>query len=139
MTVFSHGSITQIPTTKDDVYAFAIAGHVEDDDTEEMAKFMNQAFDKPGKVSMLLDLSGMTGSDLDAMFDGHVLRAQFRAWKEVDKYAVIGAPDRAAKIIDWMDNLIPVDARAFEAKDAQMAWSFVGAEAVAPETTTGTA
>ncbi|MEL7231394.1 MAG: STAS/SEC14 domain-containing protein, partial [Pseudomonadota bacterium] len=111
------------------------AGHVDDDDVEAMAEFMNDTFDKPGKVSMLLDLTAMTGRDLDAVFDGEVLKAQFRAWKEVEKYAVIGAPESAARMIGWMDKVIPVEARAFEAADASLAWSFVGAEAVAPEGT----
>lgn len=129
MVNFSHGSITQIPTTKDDVYAFRITGHVDDDDVEAMAKFMNIAFDKPGKVSMLLDLTAMTGRDLDAMFDGDVLTANFRSWSEVDKYAVIGAPEFASRMIGWMDKVIPVEARAFKADEADEAWAFIGAKA----------
>ncbi|MEO0774021.1 MAG: STAS/SEC14 domain-containing protein [Pseudomonadota bacterium] len=127
MTHFSHGSITQIPTTKSDVYAFRIKGHVDDDDVEAMAKFMNFAFDKPGKVSMLLDLTQMTGRDLDAMFDGDVLKANFRSWSQVEKYAAVGAPDYAAKLIGWMDKVIPVEARAFEADQMDDAWAFVDA------------
>ena len=127
MTEFSHGSVTQIPTDKQDVYAFRITGHVEDDDMEAMAEFMNKVFDAAsGKVDMLLDLGGMTGRDLDAMFDGDVLKAQLRSWSSVGRYAVIAAPERAATMIEWADKVIPVEARAFDAKDADAAWSFVG-------------
>lgn len=127
MTPFSFGPVTQIPTTNPSLYAFRITGHMDDDASEEMAKFMNDAFDKHSeKVDMLLDLSGFTGSDWDSMLDGDVLKNRFRALSEVNRYAVIGAPDRAAKMIGLMDKIIPVDARAFDASEADAAWAFVG-------------
>lgn len=42
---------------------------------------------------MLIRLSGYTGSDKDALFDGDVLESRWRALFKVDKYAVVGAPD----------------------------------------------
>lgn len=127
MPPFSFGPVTQIQTTNPSVYAFRITGHMDDDASEELAKFMNDAFDRhPEKVDMLLDLSGLTGSDWDSMLDGDVLQSRFRALSEVHRYAVIGAPDRAAKMIGFLDKIIPVEARAFDAKDADAAWAFVG-------------
>ena len=128
MTGFTHGSISKISTNKPNVHAFRITGHVDDDDGEAMAEYMNGVFDAAdGKVDMLLDLGGMTGRDLDAMFDGDVLKAQLRSWSRVGRYAVIAAPERAAKMIEWADKVIPVDARAFDASEADAAWSFVDA------------
>ncbi|UWR21268.1 STAS/SEC14 domain-containing protein [Sulfitobacter sp. S190] len=128
MTAFQHGSIHSIPTTTADVHAFKIEGHVDDDDMEAMSKYMNDVFDQaPGKVSMLLDLSSMTGRDLDIMFDDDVLKAQVRSWSKVARYAVIGAPESAATMIKWADKVIPVEARAFDSAEASSAWEFVGA------------
>lgn len=132
MTAFSYGPISEIPTNAPNVYALRIAGHVDDDASEALAEYMNDVFDKGGKVSMLLDLSAMTGSDWDALLDGDVIESRLRALKHVEKYAVIGAPDRAATMIGIFDKLIPVDARAFKVDDVSQAWAFVGAQPTAP-------
>jgi len=127
MKQFSYGPIDQIPTSSPTVYAFQVSGHMSYDASEAMAEYMNQVFDQNDKISMLLDLTGFTGSDWDTMLDGDVIQSRFRALSHVDRYAVIGAPENAAKMISFMDKIIPVDARAFDASEAQAAWKFVGA------------
>ena len=127
MTTFAHGPIQQINTDNPDVYAFKITGHIDDDASEAMAKFMNEVFDAKDQVNMLLDLTAFTGSDWDTMLDGDVIESRFRSLKHVKKYAVVGAPEKAATMISFMDKIIPVDARAFDADDSEKAWLFVGA------------
>jgi hypothetical protein len=127
MPAFSHGPISQIETDNPDVYAFKITGHIDDDASEAMAKFMNSVFDSKEKVNMLLDMTAFTGSDWDSMLDGDVIESRFRSLKHVKKYAVVGAPDKAASMISFMDKLILVDARAFDADEESAAWAFVGA------------
>ncbi|SFJ71339.1 STAS/SEC14 domain-containing protein [Jannaschia pohangensis] len=125
---FSHGAIQQIPTTSPTVYAFRVSGHIDDDDSEALAKFMLAAFDRhDDKIDMLLDLTGFTGSDWDSIFDGDVIKSRFRALSGVRRYAVIGAPSAAATMIDLMDKVIPVEAKSFKASEAAAAWAFVGA------------
>lgn len=131
MAGFSHGSINQIATTSPDVFAFHVAGHIDDDDSDALAKYMNKVFDARNGVNMLLDLSDFTGSDWDTLLDGDVIRSRFRALSEVKRYAVVGAPDRAAKMIVYMDKVIPVEAKAFNTNEIDAAWAFVGAR---PET-----
>ena len=130
MSTFLEGPITKIPTDNKAVHAFRIVGHIDDDASEALAEHMNDVFDREDKVAMLLDLSEFTGSDWDAMFDDDVISSRFRALKHVSKYAVIGAPERAAKMIGIMDKIIPVDARAFAKTEAAAAWSFVDATPV---------
>ena len=126
MTQFSYGPITQIPCEAPNVYAFRVTGHIDDDASEALAKFMNAVFDNTDKVNMLLDLSNFTGSDWDSILDGDVIASRFRALSHVSRYAVVGAPDKAAKMIEYMDKIIPVDARAFNASEMAQAWEFVG-------------
>ena len=128
---FAHGPITQIPTDNPRVYAFRIVGHMDDDDSEALSRYMNTVFDETDKVDMLLDLSGLTGSDWDSMLDGDVIQSRFRSLSHVGKYAVVGAPDRAASMIRIMDKIIPVNARAFDKAEEDAAWAFVEAR---PET-----
>ena len=127
MTTFSHGPITQLQTTSPRLYAFAVTGHIDDDASDALAKYMNDAFDRhEEKVDMLLDLSAFSGSDWDSFLDMDVITSRFRALTNVDKYAVVGAPDRAATMIGLMDKIIPVQARAFDKDDMAAAWDWLG-------------
>ena len=127
MTDFSFGPITQMQTTSPTLYAFAVSGRIDDDASEALARYMNAAFDQhDGKVDMLLDLTAFTGSDWDSFLDKDVIVSRFRALSNVGKYAVIGAPERASKMINLLDNVIPVDARAFASDQIDAAWSWVG-------------
>ena len=128
MTLFSNGPITEIETTAAHVHAFRITGHIDDDASDALAEHMNGVFDQQDEVNMLLDLTGFTGSDWDSMLDGDVLKSRFRALSHVKKYAVVGAPERAAKMIGFMNKFIPVEAKAFDAGDIAQAWAFIGAQ-----------
>ncbi len=127
MPLFSHGAVQEIATDNDSVFAFLVVGHMDDDASEAMAAYMNDVFDRQQKVNMLLDLSQFSGSDWDSLLDDAVFRSRVRALKHVDRYAVVGAPENAAKMIAIMDKILPVQARAFSANDISDAWEFVGA------------
>lgn len=126
MKLFKTESIQQIPARDSHVFAFRISGKVSDDDSEAMAKFMNTAFDNADHVNMLMLLSDYTGSDWDSIFEPEVLESRFRSLSKVKKYAVVGAPERAARMIQAMDWVLPVDAKTFTEDDVGQAWDFVG-------------
>lgn len=131
MPQFSYGPITEIETDTPTVHAFRVSGHIDDDASEALAKHMNAIFDRTDKVNMLLDLTAFTGSDWDSMLDGDVIASRFRALRHVERYAVVGAPEKAANMIDFMDKIIPVHAKAFDASQIAQAWDFVGAQSIA--------
>ena len=62
------------------------------------------------------------------LLDKDVIVSRFRALSNVGKYAVIGAPERATKMINLLDSVIPMDARAFPSDAVEAAWSWVGEE-----------
>ena len=128
MKLFTCNSIEQIPANDSHVFAFRISGRISDDDAEAMAKFMNNAFDHADSVNMLMIFDDFQGSDWDAMLDGDVATSRFRALSKVDKYAVVGAPESAAAMINAMDWIIPVDAKTFKLSELDLAWSFVGSK-----------
>jgi len=128
MTDFHQGAVSQIPNTSDRVYAFEVSGHLDPDTSEALAQFMNARFDAHDKkVHLLFDLSKLEDSDGAAILKTDVARSRVRALSHVEKYAVVGAPDAANKMIDAMGAIIPVEARTFAASERDAAWSFVGA------------
>ncbi|WP_306115548.1 MULTISPECIES: STAS/SEC14 domain-containing protein [unclassified Roseovarius] len=123
---FHSGTVTEIATEAPDVYAFRFSGHLDDDTAEELAEYMNHAFDRHEKVNMLMDLTDFSGSDWDAILDYDVVRSRLRSLSHVNRYAVIGAQERAETMISIADKLLPVEAKAFDTSEADAAWAFVG-------------
>lgn len=60
------------------------------------------------------------------MFDRDVISSRFRALTHVDKYVVVGAPEKARYMLDILDELIPVDAHTFELSEIDKAWELLG-------------
>jgi hypothetical protein len=121
-------SIVQIPTNRPRLYAFEIRGEVQSEDMHEMAETMNSAFDAHDKVDMMLLFRPYDGSEIGATFDFESMKASFRSLNSVDKYVVVGAPERADSLISFMDRIIPVDAHTFEPHEVNAAWSCVDAQ-----------
>lgn len=120
-------SIKQIAASDPAVYAFAIDGEVSKSDMETMADYMNEKFDAHDTVSMLLIFERYDGSEAGAGFEWSSLKSRIRSISKVDKYAVVGAPDGARRMIEGMGKIIPVEARTFDAAERDAAWAFVGA------------
>ena len=122
-----HNSIVPIPTNREQLFAFEIRGEVEKEDLHQMAETMNKAFDKYDKIDMLLLFRPYDGSETGASLDLEAQKANFRALTGVDKYVVVGAPDKANSLINFMDNIIPVDAHTFASEEVNKAWNCVNA------------
>jgi len=123
----STDSLHHIPATAPDVYAFRIRGKLAVDDFAAMAETMNAAFEAWDTVSMLLILEEFEGRETGAGLDLEPLKSQFRSLSHVEKYAVVGPPTYARRMINVMDKIIPVNARTFDAAEEHRAWEFVGA------------
>ncbi|MEM7632867.1 MAG: STAS/SEC14 domain-containing protein [Pseudomonadota bacterium] len=123
-------SITQVQTSRPDLYAFRITKKVSGEDMEAMAEHMNDAFDRHDeKVDMLLIFDRYDGAETGATWNWASLKSRFKSVTNVGRYVVVGAPDAAKDLIDTMSAVIPVDAEAFD--DEAVAWRALGAEAVA--------
>ena len=125
---FQSKSISEIRSLDGTVFAFKIDGHIDDDESEALAEYMNDAFDKHDSVCMLMDLTAYDGSDWDSLFDWEVIKSRVRSLGKVEKYAVIGASKNASKMIELFDRVLPVEAKSFDAADADKAWQLVGAK-----------
>lgn len=125
----THG-ITQIATDRADLYAFRLSGKITDDAMEDMAEYMNGVFDAhEDKIDMLMIFDHFDGSEFGAGWDWDVIKSRFKSISSVNRYVVVGAPDRADSMIGFMDNILPVKAETFD--DEALAWQSLQARAVA--------
>lgn len=125
MSLFRKGAVEEIPADAPHVHAFRVTGKMDDEASVALAEHMNGVFDTADDVAMLFDLTAFEPGGSSALFDAEVLRSRLRAVDKVARYAVIGAPEPAARMIGVMDRIIPVDARTFAPDEADAAWAFV--------------
>ena len=117
-------SIQQIPTSRPDLYAFAVTGKITEADMEAMAATVSAGFERLDKIDMLITMPGYDGAEFGAMFDKEGLGAMLRSNAHVRRYAVVGAPPLAKAMITLFNPLTPVEAKAFD--DEGEAWAWVG-------------
>lgn len=122
-------SITEVATSRPDLFAFRIAGEVSRADMTAMAEHMNEIFDQHDAVDMLLIFDRYDGAEAGAALSWEAIKSRFRALSNVRKYVVVGAPEAAEDLIEAIGKVIPVDAEAFDTEAP--AWRALGAEAVA--------
>jgi SpoIIAA-like len=130
MTMLHTQSITQMGTSRPDLYAFRITNEVSREDMEAMADTMNTAFDAHNdKIDMLLILDRYDGAEPGAGWSWDAIKSRFKAITNVNRYVVVGASEGAEKMIEAMGTVIPVQAETFDSEVS--AWRSLGAEAVA--------
>lgn len=123
--------IVRIPATEPNVHAFRLWPGFDGDDLRAVAESLDAAFDRQERVNMLLILEDMSTSDAAGGFSLKSVKTQARALSHIDRYAVVGAPDAAARMLSAFDAISGIDARAFERDDEAAAWRFVGAKRAA--------
>ncbi|MGR3435491.1 MAG: SpoIIAA family protein [Shimia sp.] len=121
----THPGIDLIPTDRPDLHAFRIGPAFDGAAMEAMARFMNDRFDATeGKIDMLLEFDpAFEMSDAAGTGGLEGMKAQFRSLSNVRNYVVIGAPEGAAKMIEAMGKLIPVEARTYDHSEREEAWA----------------
>ena len=123
-------SVTQIATSRDDLFAFRINGEVSKNDMTAMAQYMNDVFDtEDRKVDMMLSFDRYDGAAAGASFSWEAIKSRVKAVWNVNRYIVVGAPDKAEAMVETMGKVIPVKAETYDEEAA--AWRAVGATAKA--------
>lgn len=121
--------IRPIPTDAPKVRAFRLDPGFDGGDLRRVAEELDAAFDAQGRINMLLVLDDMTTAEAAGGFSLTSLKTQLRALSHVDRYAVVGAPQPAERMLRAFDSLSAIDARAFPRDREDEAWRFVREEA----------
>ncbi|NMG41863.1 hypothetical protein GRZ55_21765 [Chelativorans sp. ZYF759] len=118
-------NISKVDTTEPRLHAFEIVGKITRADVEWMADVLRAAFEAQDSLDILIVMKRYEGIEAGAIFDRKALSAQARSASQVDKYAVVGAPDWAEAMINFFSPISPVQARTFDLEDEQAAWTWV--------------
>ncbi|RYH02998.1 STAS/SEC14 domain-containing protein [Salipiger sp. IMCC34102] len=121
-----HGVIP-IACDFDHVVAFDITRDLDAQGMTELAELLSHAFDQHAeKVNVLLRFNDFEPDDAaGGTLSG--LGTGLRSLTSVTRYATIGAPRGAERMVTFFNHIIPVEARTFSQAEEAEAWAFVNA------------
>ncbi|MCH4541476.1 STAS/SEC14 domain-containing protein [Ochrobactrum sp. POC9] len=119
--------IRRIPTNRDDVFAFAIEGHLDDASLENLYGLLDAAYETHEEIDLLIRLTGYEGVDWTAAFSESMLSMRSKSLKKLRHYAIVGGPLWIQASITLMQPFLSIELRAFEADEENEAWEWLSA------------
>jgi hypothetical protein len=107
------GAIRRRAAWRPDFFEFEVRGRIRAGDLGAMARLLEAAFARWDEIDVLIAMPDWQGIDAGAALHPRALRAQARSNAHIRRYAVVGPPDWAGRMIEAFDPLTPVDARVF--------------------------
>lgn len=84
--------IRRIPTNREDVFAFAIEGHLDDASLENLYGLLDAAYETHEEIDLLIRLTGYEGFDWTAAFSESMLSMRSKSLKKLRHYAIVSSP-----------------------------------------------
>ncbi|PQZ30199.1 STAS/SEC14 domain-containing protein [Ochrobactrum vermis] len=119
--------IRRIPTNREDVFAFAIEGHLDDASMENLYGLLDAAYETHEEIDLLIRLTGYEGFDWTAAFSESMLSMRAKSLKKLRHYAIVGGPLWIQASITLMQPFLSIELRAFEADEENEAWEWLSA------------
>ena len=119
--------IRRIPTNREDVFAFAIEGHLDDASLENLYGLLDAAYETHEEIDLLIRLTGYEGVDWTAAFSESMLSMRAKSLTTLRHYAIVGGPLWIQASITLMQPFLSIELRAFEADEENEAWEWLGA------------
>lgn len=115
-----------LQTTNDAVFAYEVTGRILEKDITRTVDELNRLYDSHEKINILAKMGKFSGFDITAFLNDNFVKAKFRSFSKVDKYAVIGAKPWMRNFLELVDPLFAVKIKVFDAEDEQAAWDWIG-------------
>ncbi|PWL16964.1 STAS/SEC14 domain-containing protein [Falsochrobactrum shanghaiense] len=119
--------IRRIPTERDDLFAFAVEGHLNDASLENLYGLLEAAYDTHEKIDLLIRLNGYDGMDWGAAFSENMLSMRAKSLKHLRRYAIVGGPFWMQASIRLMQPFLSIEMRTFEESEEKEAWKWLDA------------
>ena len=120
--------IRRIPTNRDDVFAFAIEGHLNDAALENLYGLLDAAYEEHDEIDLLIRLTGYDGVDWGAAFSESMLSMRAKSLRHLRRYAIVGGPLWIQASATLMQPFISIELRVFEEEEEKEAWSWLEAK-----------
>ncbi|MBN9044727.1 MAG: STAS/SEC14 domain-containing protein [Rhizobiales bacterium] len=120
--------VRRIPTSKEDVFAFEIEGHLDDSALENLYGLLDAAYETQEEIDLLIRLAGYEGMDWGAAFSESMLSMRAKSLRHLRRYAIVGGPLWIQASITLVQPFISIEMRAFETEAEEEAWKWLDAQ-----------
>jgi SpoIIAA-like len=121
-------SVQLIETTRPDVIAFQVDGRIRGDDMRRLVAVFDEASQMHARVRVLARIARFDGVSLEALRSQALPSVKLRAWRRVERYAMVGGPDWMETAARWAVPLVPVETRHFRLDQEEEAWKWLDAK-----------
>jgi hypothetical protein len=121
-------AIRRIETSRDDLFAIDIVGHVSAADGENLFGLMEAAYALHLRIDVLVRLVDHDGVDWTHIADETLKQGAIHALEHVGHCATIGEPDWIANAQRFLPRSPPIEFRHFKADEEAAAWQWLGAQ-----------
>ena len=123
-------AIRRIETSRDDLFAIDIVGHVSAADGENLFGLMEAAYALHQRIDVLVRLVDHDGVDWTHIADETLKQGAIHVLEHVGRCATIGEPDWIADAQRFLPPSPPIEFRHFKAEDEAAAWQWLGASQI---------
>ncbi|GLU25054.1 STAS/SEC14 domain-containing protein [Brucella sp. NBRC 12950] len=120
--------IRRIPTNREDVFAFAIEGHLDDASLENLYGLLDAAYEGHDEIDLLIRLTGYDGVDWGSAFSESMLSMRAKSLRHLRRYAIVGGPLWIQASVALMQPFLSIEMKTFESEDEPKAWEWLSAE-----------
>jgi hypothetical protein len=123
-------AIRQIETSRDDLLALDIVGHVTAADAENLFGLLEAAYALHPKIDVLVRITDHDGVDWADLADDTLAQGKRDAAEHVRRCASVGEPNWIPRMQGFFSTPSPVELKHFAAEDEPAAWQWLGARPV---------
>lgn len=123
-------AIRRIETSRDDLFAFEIVGHITNMDMENMYGLLTGAYSQYETIDLLIRLTDYQGVDWPGLFSQTTQDLRKDALKHLKHYAIINGPLWLEASIALVQPFLSVEIRTFAADEEEKAWAWLNAKPI---------
>ena len=117
-----------IMTDRPDAIAFSVHGRLTSADLAGFGALLEEKLRDYSEVDILMRLEEkFPDFDPALLFSGNTWATKFNAWRNLRRYALVGAPQMVGGATDFLGAMMPFEVRTFSLDHEPDAWKWIGA------------
>jgi len=123
-------AIRRIETSRDDLFAMDMVGHVTAADGENLFGLLEAAYALHPRIDVLVRMIDHDGVDWADVADETLKQGTVQALRHIGRCATIGEPDWTADATRFLPDSPAIEFRHFKSEDEEAAWQWLAARPI---------
>ena len=105
--------------------SYEVDGILTKDDVERVVQPLQKAFEKDGKIDLLVRMKNYAGFDPSILAQRSVISVKLSAISHIRRYAIVGAKDWMKNVVGMFASMLPIEIQFFDLAQEDEAWAWV--------------